>query len=83
MAPLDRLNVKSVSATATDAHERGKDFLSETEIAVLLDAAKAGRHGVRDRLVSLAMYRLSNPGVFVRSGQVSGVEPTLCDAVMV
>jgi type 1 fimbriae regulatory protein FimB len=57
MAPLDRRNVKSVSAAAADAHERGKDFLSETEIAVLLDAAKAGRHGVRDHLLILTMYR--------------------------
>src|SRR4029077_18675141 len=57
MAPLDRRNVKSVSAAAADAHERGKDFLSETEIAVLLDAAKAGRYGVRDHLLILTMYR--------------------------
>jgi type 1 fimbriae regulatory protein FimB len=52
-----RQNVKSVPAAATDAHERGKDFLSDTEIAALLDAAKAGRHGVRDHLLILAMFR--------------------------
>ena len=50
-------NVKSAPATATDAHERGKDFLNDAEIAALLDAAKAGRHGVRDHLLILVMFR--------------------------
>jgi type 1 fimbriae regulatory protein FimB len=52
-----RRNVKSGAARAADRHERAKDFLSETEIAALLDAAKAGRHGVRDCLLVLMMYR--------------------------
>ena len=54
--PKER-NFKSGSRVATDAHERRKDFLNETEMASLLEAAKRGRHGIRDHLLVLMMYR--------------------------
>ena len=56
----ERRNVKSWSveaADATDWHERTKDFLSPAEVTQLLDAAKAGRHGGRDSLLMLMMFR--------------------------
>jgi site-specific recombinase XerD len=56
-APSRQRNVKSDVIRAADAHERGRDFLGEAEIAALLAAARRGRHGVRDHLLILMMYR--------------------------
>jgi type 1 fimbriae regulatory protein FimB/type 1 fimbriae regulatory protein FimE len=53
----DRPNVKSEPDRAADAHERGRDYLGPAQIDRLFAAAKKGRHGVRDHLLLLMMFR--------------------------
>jgi len=51
----DRQNVKG--SEVVDAHERDRDFLSESEMGALLASARKGRFGQRDHAMLLTMYR--------------------------
>ncbi len=42
---------------AVDLHEKSKNFLTEAEIERLFQSAKLGRHGTRDYLMMMLMYR--------------------------
>ncbi|WP_299841630.1 tyrosine-type recombinase/integrase [uncultured Jannaschia sp.] len=53
----NRRSVKSVDDQAADAHVRGRDYLGQPQVDRLLTAAKKGRHGVRDHLLLLMMFR--------------------------
>jgi site-specific recombinase XerD len=58
MQATKRRSVKSGAAGhTTNAHERRKNFLNEADVDKLLEGAKKGRHGVRDHVLLLMLYR--------------------------
>lgn len=48
---------KAAKATKLAIDDRGKNFLTEAEMKRFLEAARRGRHGVRDHLLMLLAYR--------------------------
>lgn len=63
--------VKSGQRDTTNGRERVKDFLTDDEVDRLLQAAKQGRHGVRDYLLVLYRHGLRvSEATTMRSSQV-------------
>ncbi len=52
-----RLNVKSLENETTNFHEKGKDYLSDSEIKDILEASKKTRYLKRNYLLLLMIYR--------------------------
>lgn len=50
-------SAKSAAGSGFGLRERNEAFLTEGEIARLLEVARTGRHGVRDHLLMLMMFR--------------------------
>lgn len=49
--------VKSDDDRAVNSRERRRDYLGQPQVDALLAAAKKGRHGIRDHLLLLMMFR--------------------------
>jgi type 1 fimbriae regulatory protein FimB len=54
---VKRRNVKSAENKSTNAHEKAKDYLSDSEIKLFLEASKKTRYPKRNYLLLLMMYR--------------------------
>jgi len=52
-----RRNVKSSQKETTNAHEKGKDYLSDSEMKTLLEASKKTRYPKRNYVLLMMMYR--------------------------
>jgi len=54
---VNKRNVKSSEKETTNFHEKGKDYLSDSEIKTFLEASKKTRYPKRNYLILLMMYR--------------------------
>ena len=52
-----RRNVKSQNSAPVDAHEKGKNYLTEPELEQLLGGTKGSRYRIRDTAIILLMFR--------------------------
>lgn len=51
-----RRNVKNSENQTTNSHEKGRDYLSDSEIKTFLEASKKTRYPKRNYLLLLMMY---------------------------
>ena len=54
---VNRRNVKSSEKETTNSHEKGKDYLSDSEMKTFLEVSKKTRYPKRNYVLLMMMYR--------------------------